>query len=430
MPKKSSFPGIFWIANIIEIFERFAYYGIYMGFGIYVTNTLGFSENELGNIQRWFLVISYTIPFIAGTFADKYGFKKVMLVSYLTYLPSVLLLLITKTYSGVAFTMMCIAFAAGIFKPLVSGTIRVVTDQSNKTMGFGIFYLMVNFGASFGPLIAGKLRLISWNYAFIAGAIAIFIMFLITLFFYKEPPRDIEGISLSNKLRDIWTALSDVKFSIFLILLGFFFWTPYWSFFNLLAMYIDNSLDTAILYQKISNVLGVFFTNIISGTDKGTGVSRILGESIAHTGFIIIIFQFFVSKITQKTKPIPTFLFGIFIAVIGFIFLGYSRLTTPVIVFAGIFFIALGEMVSSPRIQEYITWLAPKEKAGLYMGANFLSIGIGGYFSGFYTGYFGNLKNMGHPEYIWFILGGHCVAGIIILWLYTRILGNFKENET
>ena len=39
-------------------------------------------------------------------------------------------------------------------------------------------------------------------------------------------------------------------------------------------------------------------------------------------------------------------------------------------------------MISSPRIQEYITWIAPKEKAGLYMGSNFLAAGIGGALSG------------------------------------------------
>ena len=36
MGNRSSFPRVFWVANSIEIFERFAYYGIYMGFGIYL----------------------------------------------------------------------------------------------------------------------------------------------------------------------------------------------------------------------------------------------------------------------------------------------------------------------------------------------------------------------------------------------------------
>ena len=100
---------------------------------------------------------------------------------------------------------------------MISGTVRVVTDSTNRTLGFGIFYAMVNIGASFGPLILGRLRAISWENAYIAAAIAIGVMFLITLFFYKEPERAIEGETLRKKFRDMGDALSDVKFALFLI---------------------------------------------------------------------------------------------------------------------------------------------------------------------------------------------------------------------
>ena len=128
-------------------------------------------------VQSIFLLLSYVIPIFSGTFADRYGFKKMLLVAYLAYLPSILLLIITKSFSGIAMSMLSIGFAAGIFKPLVSGTVRAVTNKDNKTMGFGIFYAMVNIGATLGPLIAGHLRAISWNYAFMAAACAIGVMF-------------------------------------------------------------------------------------------------------------------------------------------------------------------------------------------------------------------------------------------------------------
>ena len=145
MDNRTSFPPVFWIANLIEVLERFAYYGIYFGFGIYMEH-LGYSSGQLGIIQSLFLAVSYTVPVISGTLADRYGFKKVLIVSYLAYLPSVLLLILTKSFSGVALTMLSIGFAAGIFKPLISGTVRAVTDKTNKTLGFGIFYAMVNVG--------------------------------------------------------------------------------------------------------------------------------------------------------------------------------------------------------------------------------------------------------------------------------------------
>jgi len=428
MKNRTSFPGVFWVANSVEVFERFAYYGIYFGFGIYM-EYLGYTRAQLGIVQSIFLLFSYAIPVISGTFADRYGFKKVLIVSYLAYLPSILLLILTRTFAGIALTMLSIGLAAGIFKPLISGTIRAVTDKTNKTLGFGIFYAMVNVGGSFGPIVAGKLRAISWNYAFLAAAISIVLMLLITIFFYKEPERKIEGITLGQKFRDIAVALSDVRFAVFLVILGLFFWLPFWAFFNLCAIYVDKNIDTAQLYFNLKSVFGTGFANFFSHVDEN-GVRRLLGETISHTGYIIMILQVFVSRIFERFRAMPSFMLGLVISAVGFLVLGYASISASAFVFLGIFLFATGEMITSPRIQEYITWIAPKEKAGLYMGSNFLSLGLGAATSGVtYTSLYGYFRGMNHPEYVWFTLAGHLVLGIIVLSIFTRIAGEFKEQE-
>jgi POT family proton-dependent oligopeptide transporter len=428
MEKRTAFPRVFWIANSVELLERFSYYGIFISFGIYMEH-LGYSKSQLGIVQTIFLLFSYIIPVISGTFADRFGFKKVLIVSYLAYLPSILLLLWTRSFSGIALTMLSIGLAAGIFKPLISGTVRAVTDGTNKTLGFGIFYAMVNIGATFGPIIGGKLRAISWNYAFIAAAVGIGLMLLITILFYKEPPRQIEGITLKQKMKDILMVLSDLRFLAFLILLGVFFWMPFWSFFNLLAMYVDTNLDTARLYTEIRSVFGTPVANFLSQVDEGTGVRRILGETISHDGYVIMIFQLFVSSIVQRVRAIPAFLCGLAVAAIGFVVLGYTATATPAMIFLGIFLFAVGEMIASPRIQEYITWIAPKEKAGLYMGSNFLATGIGATSGLIYTPLYGHFQTIGHPGYVWYVLAGHLVVGIVAIYLFTKFAGEFHEQK-
>lgn len=427
MSKRTAFPGVFWVANGIEVFERFAYYGIFIPFGIYMSS-LGFSMAQLGVIQSIFLLFSYGIPIISGTFADRFGFKKVLIVSYLAYLPSILLLILTKTFTGIALTMLSIGLAAGIFKPLIAGTVRSVTDKTNKTLGFGIFYAMVNLGASFGPFIAGRLRIISWNLAFLAGASGVVLMLLITIFFYKEPKREIEDVTLGQKIKDMGIALSNFKFALFIVLLGLFFWLPFWAFFNLCALYVDANIDTAQLYLNIKSVFGEGFANILSREVEG--IRYINAEQIAHTGYIIILFQVLVSRIIERFKAIPTFLFGLFIAAVGFVILGYARISAASFIFLGIFLFAVGEMVSSPRMQEYITWIAPKEKAGLYMGINFLTLLIGSALSGVtYTTLYGHFSKMGHPEYIWYTLAGHLILGILLFIIFTKVAGEFRERE-
>jgi proton-dependent oligopeptide transporter, POT family len=428
MNKRTPFPRVFWIANSIEVLERFAYYGIYFGFGIYMSH-LGFTRAQLGVVQSIFLLLSYGIPVISGSFADRYGFKKVLIIAYLAYLPSILLLIATKSFSGIALTMLSIGLAAGIFKPLIAGTVRAVTDGTNKSLGFGIFYQMVNIGGSFGPLVMGKLRAISWDYAFYAGAVCIVMMLLVTIFFYKEPEREIEGTTLKQKFREIGVVLSDLKFTMFLILLGIFFWIPFWCFFNLCALYVDANLDTVRLYHGMESVLGVTIANAFSGTDAH-GVRRVLGETISHTGYIIMIFQLLITRAFERRKPIPTFLLGLILITVGFGVIGYAGISVPGLIFLGIFIFAVGEMICSPRLQEYITWIAPKDKAGLYMGMNFLATMIGGSLAGVtYTTLYGHFSDHGHPEYVWFTLGLHSLIGIFIFMAFTRIAGEFREQE-
>ena len=423
---RTAFPKVFWVANSIEVLERFAYYGIFMGFLMYM-ESLGYSRDQSGNIQGLFLFISYFIPVFSGTFADRFGFKRVLIISYLAYIPSVLLLLIADSYNEIMLTMLSIGFAAGIFKPLISGTVRLTSDSSNKTLGFGIFYLMVNVGASFGPIVAGKLRAISWNYAFLMAGIAITIMFVITLILYKEPEKEESTDSIWQKIKEIFSTVTDAKYAVFLLLLGLFFWLPFWAFFNICPAYVDKHIDTVKLFAGVENIFGSGFARLLSRQEEG--IWRINGEAIAHTGWIILVLQYFISRIFEKRRALPSFSFGVFVAGLGFLLIGFSINLAPGVVILGIFVFALGEMISSPRIQEYITWIAPKEKAGLYMGSNFLATCIGALLSGYYTKLFGYFEKSGDPEYVWYVLGAHCILAVVIFFAFVRIAGEFKEME-
>jgi POT family proton-dependent oligopeptide transporter len=159
---------------------------------------------------------------------------------------------------------------------------------------------MVNLGASFGPIVMGKLsRTIGWDSVFYVAAGTIALMFLITVFFYKEPKREIEGVSLKQKFKDIGIALSDVKFSVFIVILGLFFWMPFWAFFNTMAVYINDYLDTHQLFLAVKSVLGGWFTKSFLASEID-GVWKINAEAISHTGYIILIFQVLVSRIFEK----------------------------------------------------------------------------------------------------------------------------------
>jgi dipeptide/tripeptide permease len=143
-----------------------------------------------------------------------------------------------------------------------------------------------------------------------------------------------------------------------------------------------------------------------------------------------MVLQIFVSRVAERFRAIPVFMFGLFLIAVGFGIIGYANISSPAFIFLGIIIFAVGEMASSPRIQEYITWIAPKEKAGLYMGMNFLAIMIGAALSGVtYTSLYGRFEGMGNPEYVWFVLGAHSVLAIVALRLFTKLAGELTERE-
>ena len=126
----------------------------------------------------------------------------------------------------------------------------------------------------------------------------------------------------------------------------------------------------------------------------------------------------------------PVCMFGLLLISIGFAVIGFANISAPAIIFLGIMIFAVGEMASSPRIQEYITWIAPKEKAGMYTGMIFLSVMIGAALSGVtYTSLYGYFETMGHPEYVWYVLAAHTIIGILVLMAFTRIAGELQERE-
>ena len=224
--------------------------------------------------------------------------------------------------------MLSIGLAAGIFKPLISGTVRAVTDKTNKTLGFGIFYAMVNVGGSFGPIVAGKLRAISWNHAFVAAAVMpSCVMLLITIFFYKEPPRETRGKSrwVRSSGRSAMVAVRRSSSPRSWCVLGLFFWLAVLGLLqSLRGLRRPQRGHRRAVHRSISGipVIGTWLANFLSHEEDG--VRRILGETISHTGYIIMILQVFVSRWIETFRAMPSFMFGLFVAAVGFVVLGLA----------------------------------------------------------------------------------------------------------
>ncbi len=190
-----SYPKQFWVANTMEIFERLSWYGWFTVMALYVTGSvetggLGFTTETRGALMAIVPFFLYLLPVLTGAMADRYGYKKSFITAFVVMIISYYLLGQFTSLPSFFMAFMFVAVGAGIFKPVVTGTVAKVTNESNSALAFGIFYMMVNIGGAVGPIVAGLVRGWGWEWVFVVSSGWACVNLLIVLTLYEEPPRD------------------------------------------------------------------------------------------------------------------------------------------------------------------------------------------------------------------------------------------------
>jgi len=160
---RSSFPSTFWVANAMELFERAAYYGMNSVLAVYLAGSvaeggLGFREQSVGFLQSIVYAATYVLPILGGALADRYGYRRMLLVAFSLLAAGYFAAGHVSTYGLIFLALLVMATGSGLFKPIISGTIARTTDESNSALGFGIYYWMINMGAFLAPLVVSVLK--------------------------------------------------------------------------------------------------------------------------------------------------------------------------------------------------------------------------------------------------------------------------------
>ena len=381
----NTYPRTFWVANTIELVERWAWYGFFMLFANYLTKStdlggLGFTQSQKGLIMGIGTGILYFLPVITGSIADKYGYKKVLIFAFVIYVSAFAVFPFFHSFTGVFLAYLYLALGAALFKPIISATIAKTTNESNSSVGFGIFYMMVNIGAFFGPMVTLFLKKESYEIVFHISAAVIALNFIL-LFFYKEPGREKNSLSVREMIfqvfKNIWKVILDFKFLLFLMIVAGF-WTMYNQLFFTLPVFIEQWVDTTGMYAFFAEYLPFISTNYAKD-----GIMD--AEFITNfDALYIIVFQIVVSTMVMKWKPMKSMTTGFVINSIGMALTLYTQ--NVVFLLISMFIFAVGEMMGSPKITEYIGLIAPKDKKALYMGFSFIPVFFGNVFAGIVAG--------------------------------------------
>ena len=377
----------FWAANSIELFERWAWYGFYMAFALYLVNSkdtgaLGLTQAQKGIIMGTGSMLLYFLPVITGAVADKVGYKKILFLSYTIYISGYYMIKSFDSFGLMFFAFIWTCIGGAFFKPIISAMIARTTTKETSSIGFGIFYMMINIGGFTGPFIAGVLMQKSWDYVFYMSMITISINYLITAAFFREPVLRDKGSSIWKSIVqafiNIGITLKNWKYVLFLIIM-ILFWTAFNQLYYSFPVFVEQWIDTSSLYNGIDHIWPWLATSI--GTPEGTITAVTLSSMDA---FFIIVFQLAVSAFVMRFRPLAAMMGGILILA-GGLALMFSNQNSWLILL-GILIFALGEMASSPKFTEYVGRIAPEDKKALYMGTSFLPIAAGHQLAGWLSG--------------------------------------------
>ncbi len=417
-----SFPLVYWVSILFEFMERGAYYGVMSILSVYLVTSvqdggLGFSKASVGLIKSTIQPIIYALPIFSGALADRYGYKKALLVAFTLLGLGYMLTSQAHDFHIVMASLVVMAIGAGTFKPAISGTIAKTTTAKNSTLGFGIFYWTINLGAFLFPLIlVPYLKTLGWQYVFIASSIATGILIFPCLGLYREPVKaesSEKKKNFSEIIFNAFTVLKDFRF-ISLILIYSGFWILYFQMFDTVLWYLKEHMDMAPVNSFINSIIAY------------TGINFTFKFDAEHVTVInagtIITLQLIISNITKSTKPLPTMITGIFLGTAGMAILAIS--THAWVFVGGIILFSIGEMTAHPKFLSYVGLIAPKDKVATYMGYSFLygvfGSGIGGILGAKAYVYF--IETLHNPSALWLMFSCIGVATIVGLILYNKFL--------
>ena len=411
----SSFSKNYWVVIMMEFFERGSYYGLMIILSVYMTDQLNFTKESVGVIKSTIQPLLYILPILAGALGDRFGYRKTLTFAFIFLGLGYFLTSQATEYTLVFASLVIMGIGAGSFKPMISGTIARETNESNSTLGFGIFYWSINLGAFLFPLILVPYikNTFGWQYVMMASAIATASMLIPTFLVYKEPKKPESAKPLSEVLKGMIMVLTDFKF-IGLIVIYSGFWILYFQMFDSVLWYVQKYVDASSLDSAVNGFLGIFGINM----DWKFDVEHV---TVINAGTIILL-QIIVSNIVKHTKALPTMIVGITMGTLGMAVLAIS--TNIWVFIIGIVVFSIGEMTAHPKFISYVGLIAPEDKKALYLGYSFL-YGVLGSFIGGILGanlYVHFVDKLNQPSTLWIIFSLIGVVTIIGLLLYNKFV--------
>ena len=430
--------GLF-VLFFTEMWERFSYYGMRALLVLYMTKYLinhaqtggyvfGFGVLKAGleavfgplaiqpmasQIYGLYTGFVYFTPFFGGILADRFfGQRKTVVLGGILMAIGHFLMAFEQFF---LLALLFLILGNGCFKPNIStqvGNLYPAGDP-RRDGAFTIFYMGINLGAFFSPLVCGTLgQVYGWHYGFTAAGVGMVIGLVVYLWGQKYLAQDNLTLNISNKAAAEPLKHEEIQGIIALVvlcMLNIVFWAVYEQQGNTIQLFADQNTDWHLFgwempstwFQSLNPLfifllaplLNLFWSGQAKKGKEPTSVGKMaLGCFLLGMSFLVLMYVSHGLAADQKI----TFLWLV----------GCTLIYT------------IGELYLSPIGLSLVTKVAPARLVSMLMGMWFLSSFFGNYLSGYIGSYYEKM-----PKEAFFllltVLG--VGAGASMLLLKTRL---------
>ena len=412
---KQDHPKGLYLLFFVEMWERFAYYGMRALIVLYMVQELMYSAEKAGNIYGLYTGFVYLTPLIGGYLADRYfGQRKCITTGAILMILGLMLLSLGNeiTFLPALFLMIC---ANGFFKSNISSVLGLLygNDNEKKDSAFTIFYMGINLGAFLSPLICGTLAVkFGFEYGFMTAGFGM----LIGLTMYKINENKLLGESglkpLNTKQVNKTQAnepLTREQTSQFISLIILMLFTvPFWICFE------QAGSSLTLFAQYMTNRQ---FLNWEIPTEYFQSLNPLFIITLAP---LISILWNKLREYSKEPTSVEKFAIALFLIGVSFViltFAGHFSTTTkvsPLWLVWGYLIMTIAELCLSPIGLSLVSKLAPKKFLSLTMGCWFLTSFLGNLIAGFLGGKIDTLS----PTQLFASLAGLSFISFFLLLLF------------
>jgi dipeptide/tripeptide permease len=412
---REGFSPVFWVANTLELFERFAFYGSKAVLSYYLVHAMSLPLAAAGWLIAMFAGLIWSLPVVAGVVVDRYGFRRTLLACFATFTVGYFLIGLAGMPAGQPFVhalgktgymaavLVLTAAGGSLIKPCIVGTVERTARDGYRALGFSIYYALVNLGGALGPILASTVRAdLGIAFVFVVSAATSALMLASTWIFFREPERQESGPrrSLGALFGDMALVFRNVRFMSFLVVFSGF-WVMFWQIFYSFPFYVDEVLH----FPRFE---------VLETVDAWT----------------IIILSVPLTALAKRMTPVTGMTVGFLIASSSWLILAATGTIAGAI--ATLFLFAVGESLQAPRYYEYVGRLAPRHQVGTYMGFAFLPVAIGAFIAGRLGTWLveAYMRDTHQPARMWLVTAGIGFASTLLMVLYNRFVARGERNAT